>query len=205
MTFESSINLGLPATPLTEDRAIYGELTIIYNALRILQQVLADAGISGGTSTPASILDVPHGGTGADTLTGILKGNGTLLLSAISSSTPGHVLKCNGVNSYVFGAPGTGLVVPQSSVAVDTTLSDTVVSVLVTVTGKTITLPAASTGRIGGDWTVTLGTTGTCTVVCAGADTFPAPSSATETSLILNQRGQSVTFRCTSTSTWELV
>lgn len=205
MTFRSDINLGLPAHPLTDDPTLYSELTIIYNALRILQQVLGDAGISGGTTTPSSFIDVAHGGTGATSLTGVVKGDGTTALTGISSSTVGHVLKCTGANTYGFQAAGAGFTVAQSSVAVDTVLSDTVVSVLVTATGKTITLPPASVARIGGDWTIEFGTTGTCTVVCAGADTFPTPSSATETTLILNQRGQSVTFRCTSASTWSLV
>lgn len=84
----------------------------------------------------------------------------------------------------------------------DTTLTDSMMTVLVTVSGATITLPTASTARTGRAWNVIFGTTGTCTVTTQGGDSFPAPTSATETSVILNQRGQSVIMRCTSATTW---
>lgn len=108
MTIDSALDLKLPAAPLTQNQEIAGELQIIYNALRILQQVLDDAGIYGGTTTPSTVLDVAHGGTGANTLTGIVKGAGTAALAGISSSTVGHVLKCTGANTYAFQAGGYG-------------------------------------------------------------------------------------------------
>jgi hypothetical protein len=91
------------------------------------------------------------------------------------------------------------------SVAVNTTLDDTYQTTVVTASGKTVTLPAASTARIGKTWTIEFATTGTCTVVTSGSDSFPAPTSATETTLIMTQRGQSVSFRCMSSTTWGLV
>ena len=121
MTIDSALNLGLPAAPLTQSTELAGELQIVYNALRILQQVLDDAGITGGTTLPSSVIDVAHGGTAANTLTGILKGAGTAAITGISSSTAGHLLKCTGANTYAFQAPagaGTGDVVgPASAVA----------------------------------------------------------------------------------------
>ena len=122
MTIDSALNLGMPATPLTQNQEIAGELQIIYNAIRILQQVLDDAGITGGGTVPSSVIDVAHGGTGAATLTGILKGAGTAAVVGISSSTAGHLLKCTGANTYAFQAPagaGTGDVVGPASVTAD--------------------------------------------------------------------------------------
>lgn len=91
------------------------------------------------------------------------------------------------------------------STAISTALLDSDRTIIVTVTGMTVTLPAASLLRIGRDWTIIFATTGTCTVQCAGADTFPAPTSATETNLVMGTRGDSFTFRCTSATTWAMV
>ena len=91
------------------------------------------------------------------------------------------------------------------SVSTSTTLDDDNGTVIVSADGQTITLPAASTARIGKDWTIIFATTGTCTVACAGSDTFPAVTSANETTLTMTGRGDSVTFQCTSASTWGVV
>ena len=50
-------------------------------------------------------LDVPSGGTGATTLTGLLQGNGTSAFTAIAnSSTVGQVLRVTGASAYSWGA-----------------------------------------------------------------------------------------------------
>lgn len=50
-------------------------------------------------------LSVSRGGTGASTLTGLLQGNGTSAITAISnSSTVGQVLRVTGTNTYAWGA-----------------------------------------------------------------------------------------------------
>lgn len=92
-----------------------------------------------------------------------------------------------------------------SSVTDSTALTDLHGTVLVTVSGLTITLPAASELRIGRMWTVIFATTGTCTVQCAGADSFPAVTSATETTYVMVSRGESAVFQCTSATTWGIV
>lgn len=92
-----------------------------------------------------------------------------------------------------------------TSISSSTSLNDTHGTVLITTSGLTITLPPASLDIIGNDWTVIFGTTGTCTIVCAGSDTFPAVTSATETSVVMVARGDSLTFRCTTATTWGIV
>ena len=87
----------------------------------------------------------------------------------------------------------------------NTTLDDTHGTVVVTIDGITITLPVASTARIGMEWTVIFATTGSCIVACDGNDTFPAVTSASETSVTMTGRGDSVTFKCTSSTTWGIV
>lgn len=53
----------------------------------------------------SGILGVATGGTGANTLTGILKGNGTSPITPITSSTIGQIFQVTGAsNSYGFGA-----------------------------------------------------------------------------------------------------
>ena len=90
-------------------------------------------------------------------------------------------------------------------VSTSTQLNDTHGTVVVDTDGLTITLPAASLDSVGNDWTIIFATTGTCTVQCSGADTFPAITSATETTASMVSRGESLTFRCTSSSTWGIV
>ena len=41
-------------------------------------------GTLNGTVTPTNVITVPHGGTGANTLTGILKGNGTGAITTVA-------------------------------------------------------------------------------------------------------------------------
>ncbi len=46
MGISSPINLGLPAQPLTDEPKLFRELVPVYNAIKVLQQVLTDAGIT---------------------------------------------------------------------------------------------------------------------------------------------------------------
>lgn len=89
------------------------------------------------------------------------------------------------------------------SVAVDTSLDDTNHTVLVTATGKIMTLPAASTARIGLTWTVVLGTTGYVDVKVSGSDTFYLPT--TDTTIRLTAKGTSVSLRCLTATSWSIV
>lgn len=90
-----------------------------------------------------------------------------------------------------------------SSVAVNTTLDDTYQTVLVTASGKTITLPAASTARIGKVWTVILGTLGYTDIVRAGSDTLTLP--VTDTRIRINNKGASVSLKCLTATSWGIV
>lgn len=83
-------------------------------------------------------------------------------------------------------------------------LTDAHCTVWLTLTGLTITLPEATLARVGRTWSVMLATTGTGTVTCAGAASFAAPTSATETTIILTARGQSVVFKCLDEDKWGL-
>ena len=52
----------------------------------------------------AGPLSVAQGGTGATSFTGLLNGNGTAPMSAITSSTVGQVLRVTSANTFAFGA-----------------------------------------------------------------------------------------------------
>lgn len=91
------------------------------------------------------------------------------------------------------------------TVTTSTTLDDDKHTVSVSTSGLTITLPAASTGRMGQDWTVHLGVAGTVTIACAGSDTVCTSSSATDTSVQITTLGDSLTFRCLTATSWIIV
>ncbi len=66
---------------------------------------LATAGAVNLASHVTGTLPVANGGTGATTLTGLLQGNGTSAITAITnSSTVGQVLRVTGTNTYAWGA-----------------------------------------------------------------------------------------------------
>ena len=90
-----------------------------------------------------------------------------------------------------------------ASVATDTALDDTHRTILVTASGKTMTLPAASVARIGQDWTVALGVAGITTIAVQGADVFLTEDDDTE--VILDEVGASLTVRCVTTTAWVIV
>lgn len=92
-----------------------------------------------------------------------------------------------------------------TSTAVDLTLTTAHNTVYVTASGKTITLPAASTANIGRIWTVNFSTTGTLTIQRQGSDTIMTPTSATDTSISVTERGTSITLKCVSASTWIII
>lgn len=90
-----------------------------------------------------------------------------------------------------------------TSTAVDMTLDQNAFTVYVTATGKTITLPAAATGIVGKTWTVILATTGNVTITRQGSDTIVLPT--TDTSVIMYNKGDSLSFRCISSTSWAIV
>jgi hypothetical protein len=92
-----------------------------------------------------------------------------------------------------------------TSTAVSASMDDTAATWRVTADGQTLTLPAASTARIGNIWTVNFSTTGTLTIQRAGSDTIMTPTSATETSVVVTIRGTSLDFECASATTWIIV
>lgn len=85
--------------------------------------------------------------------------------------------------------------------ATDIALDDTRRTVLVTASGKTVTLPAATVARLGADWTVALATVGYVTIQPAGADTLILE----DMPIVLDEEGASVTLRCATASSWVLV
>lgn len=65
----------------------------------------SNAALSAGSLTLTTDLSVANGGTGASTLTGLLQGNGTSAVTAITNSTTvGQVLRVTGSNTYAWGA-----------------------------------------------------------------------------------------------------
>lgn len=84
--------------------------------------------------------------------------------------------------------------------AVNISLDDTRRTVLMTASGKTVTLPAASAARIGKDWTVILGIAGYTDIARAGADTLTLPTN--DTTIRLDNKGASITLRCLTASSW---
>lgn len=92
-----------------------------------------------------------------------------------------------------------------TSTAVSASMDDTAATWIVTATGQTMTLPAASTARIGKIWTVNFSAAGTLTIQRAGSDTIMTPDSATDTSVTVTIRGTSLDFECASATTWVIV
>jgi hypothetical protein len=54
--------------------------------------------------TTNDLVTVGQGGTAASTLTGVVKGNGTSAMTAVTSSTVGQVLRITGADNFAFGA-----------------------------------------------------------------------------------------------------
>lgn len=90
------------------------------------------------------------------------------------------------------------------STAIDTTLDDDSATCLVTVTGKTITLPDATVARVGREWTVHLRVDGDMTITTNASDTIMTPIGP-DTSVSVTIRSTSLTFRCISSTEWIIV
>jgi hypothetical protein len=88
------------------------------------------------------------------------------------------------------------------SVVDNTTLDDSHFTIRVTTTGKTITLPAASSARLGKEWTIMLATVG-YTDITSGTDTINLPTN--DNTIRLTNKGASVTIRCVSATSWGIV
>jgi len=108
MPSNSEINMGLPLAPLTTEPVLFSELTTVYNALRILQQVMDDAGIVPG---PPAVIPVASGGTGivSYTIGDMIYASGTTALSKLAAVASGKVLTSNGIGvapSWQVPTPG---------------------------------------------------------------------------------------------------
>lgn len=90
-----------------------------------------------------------------------------------------------------------------TSIGINYSLTDADDTVNAVVTGLIVTLPAASTDRVGHTWTVILGVSGYVDVTVAGSDTFNLPT--TDTTIRLDNKGASVTLRCISATSWSIV
>jgi hypothetical protein len=117
-------------------------------------------------------------------------------------------ISVNGIEA--FRITPTGLVKSPSNTgvvttAVSTAMDDSASLWIVTASDRVITLPAASTARIGSTWTVQFSTTGLLHIIPAGADTIMTPSNDVETLVILTTRGTAIDFRCASATSWVIV
>lgn len=90
-----------------------------------------------------------------------------------------------------------------TSTAVNKTLDTNHFTVYTTAASITITLPAASADIVGKTWTVCLSVTGPVTITRAGSDVLLLPT--TDTSVTLYNKGDSLSFRCLSATTWGIV
>jgi len=126
--------------------------------------IISDANvISGGTWNGATV-GVPYGGTGATTLTGIVKGNGTSAFSAATAGTdyvaPGGALgtPSSGTATNLTGLPlSTGVTgtLPVANGGTGTTTPSLVAGTNVTISGTWPNQTIAATGGGGGGGSVT--------------------------------------------------
>ena len=91
-----------------EDDANTGTVTSVALSVPTGLTVTGSPITTSGTITIGGTLGVANGGTGATTLTGILVGNGTSAISAVSDGTVGQVLSTNANGTYSFIDAGTG-------------------------------------------------------------------------------------------------
>lgn len=83
-------------------------------------------------------------------------------------------------------------------------LDDSSGNCVVTATGQTITLPAASTAYAGLVWNITFYTDGQLTISAAGSDTIMTPDGS-DTSILVTVRGTTISLMCNSATTWVFV
>lgn len=74
--------------------------------------------------------------------------------------------------------------------------------IVMSATGKTVTLPKGVASIIGRVWSITLAAAGSVTIETSPGDTVPTPADPAETTIILDRRGSTVAMRCTSETTW---
>lgn len=87
-----------------------------------------------------------------------------------------------------------------STVTINTTLTEQHGTVVVEVSGLTITLPAASAARYGREWTVILGVVGWVDITTSNGDTIVIP--VDDDTIRLTIKGASLTLRCVSANSW---
>lgn len=91
----------------------------------------------------------------------------------------------------------------SDSVTSNTTLDTEYGTIYVTVSGKTITLPPASTDIIGESWTIILATIGWVDITVSGSDTIVLP--VVDDTIRLDVKGSSITLRCLTATSWGIV
>lgn len=125
------------------------------------------------TADVTGTLPVANGGTGATTLTGMLQGNGTSAVTALTSTTAGQVLRVTGSNTFGFGA-------------VDLDDSDAVTGTLGVANGGTNLSSGTSGGVLGYTASGTIASSVALTqynlVIGGGAGATPVPLGSTGTS-----------------------
>jgi hypothetical protein len=89
------------------------------------------------------------------------------------------------------------------STAVSLTLTNSLRTVYVTASGKTITMPAAASARDGDEWSVTLACPGWVDIARSGSDTFTIDGA--QTAIRLDNVGASVSLRRLSSTSWGVV
>jgi len=98
----TNTKLNFLGSALTASDGGAGETDLTFAAIL---NTIATAGSVSLTGAVSGTLPVANGGTGATTLTGLLQGNGTSAVTAITnSSTVGQVLRVTGASTYAWGA-----------------------------------------------------------------------------------------------------
>lgn len=91
----------------------------------------------------------------------------------------------------------------SSGVGSSTTLDVGTHVVSVTTSGLTITLPPAENDLVGMDWVVHLAVAGNVTIAPSAGDSIVLPT--TDTTVMIVNKGDSLTFRCLNATTWAIV
>jgi len=100
---------------------------------------------------------------------------------------------------------GVTIVYGLQTISSNATLTDAYPITRINATGKTLTLPGASTARISRTWTVNSGTTGSFTVAATTDDYIITPTSTADTAVQVYGLGASLSLMCVSTAAWMIV